>query len=191
VEVLALLDRHVEGGVTFTEGALSCAMHGTELVDRDHVTRLQADCEALAIMHRQAQVKWGAERDTLKAEVGRLNSKCQAADIALAYQTENLNDAQSELIKARELLLDVGTSMGSTEGRRSARKKINAFLAHQSAPAANLSDVAHDRAYRNGLMAGFGMGLNGNEAAYKRALIGYQREIVETVQSVPAAKGEH
>jgi hypothetical protein len=55
----------------------------------------------------------------------------------LTIADQRVDDLQSELTKARELLKDVGTSMGSTEGRRAARKKIDAFiLAHQSAPAA-------------------------------------------------------
>jgi len=86
-----------------------------ELVDRAHVTRLQAEVSALRL-----------ENSRFVEALGVAASKSIAERAAL----------QAELTKARELVLDVGSSMGSTEGRRAARKKINAFLARQSEPAA-------------------------------------------------------
>lgn len=49
VEVLAVLDRHAEGGVTFSQAALSYAYHGTELVDRAHYDAQQAEIERLKV----------------------------------------------------------------------------------------------------------------------------------------------
>lgn len=54
-----------------------------------------------------------------------------------------------------------------------------AALAQQPAPAAVPDDLRHDAAYRNGLMAGFGFGVNGDENGYATALAGYNREIHE------------
>lgn len=51
--------------------------------------------------------------------------------------------------------------------------------AEQSAPVAAPDDLRRDEAYRNGLMAGFGFGLKGDEAGYATALAGYSREIHE------------
>lgn len=139
-----------------------------ELVDRDHVTRLTAEnvwLEDLCNRKQVALTELGLaaialriERDTLKAENARLQASNKQAydagfDTGFANGKEQgTRDAekvivslQSDLTKVRELLLDVGTSMGSTEGRRAARKKIDAFiLTHQSAPAAKPTLVECD-----------------------------------------------
>lgn len=55
------------------------------------------------------------------------------------------------------------------------------------------ADIQRDRAYRDGLMAGFGFGIKGDENGYARSFGAYQREIVSASklsQSAPAAKDE-
>lgn len=103
-----------------------------ELVDRDHVTRLQADCEALAIMHTQAQVKWCAERDALKAEVKRLHGRLREEQTYVSELAAEHTAMESELTKARELL----THIRDTTAGYAHREKIDLLIAHQSAPAA-------------------------------------------------------
>ena len=54
---------------------------------------------------------------------------------------------------------------------------------YTSPPAPVAADIAHDRAYRNGMMAGFQFGISGNEKGYAVAIANFNSEI-------RAAKGE-
>lgn len=54
---------------------------------------------------------------------------------------------------------------------------------YTSPPAPVAADIAHDRAYRNGMMAGFQFGISGNEKGYALAIANFNSEI-------HAAKGE-
>lgn len=49
------------------------------------------------------------------------------------------------------------------------------------------ADIACDRSYRNGLIAGFGFGINGDEAGYQRSLSCYQQGIHEALAAAPSA----
>lgn len=97
-EVLAVLDRNAEGGVIFTPDALSYAMHGTELVDREHVTRLQAERDGLndeleaAILeskdwHHKHQTAL-SENARLQAEVERLTA-LKADPVAIVDESDD------------------------------------------------------------------------------------------------------
>jgi hypothetical protein len=115
VEVLAVLDRHAEGGVTFSQDALSYAYHGTELVDREVVTRLQAEVE-----------QWKGSRNDLIKGNDELHSQ--------------IADLQSELTKARELLgrvydADLAARHHQPYNVTKVIDDVENFLAHQSAPA--------------------------------------------------------
>lgn len=106
----------------------------------EHVTRLQADCEALAVMHRQSQVKWGQERDTLKAEVEKFQAGCadlssQARELEhkMDYWKSQNDALQSELTKALELFKRVRAVLPMQHW--TLNSDIETFLTHQSAPA--------------------------------------------------------
>ncbi|HEY6612702.1 MAG TPA: hypothetical protein VIZ86_16430 [Pseudomonas sp.] len=68
-----------------------------------------------------------------------------------------------------------------------AQRLLSAAPAQQPAPVAVPDDLRRDEAYRNGLMAGFGFGLKGDEAGYATALAGYSREIHEARAMLAAA----
>lgn len=145
VEVLA----HVQGDHTlqWLSDSWRSIPKGTELVDRAHVTWLQANCEALAIMHRQAQVKWCTERDALKAEVERKTHVYQVERAKLTEKRAKNDALQSQLTEARELLAeltyraaDVVECVHGIElpgaGVMRVRKLRAVLEDHQSAPAA-------------------------------------------------------
>lgn len=60
---------------------------------------------------------------------------------------------------------------------------------YASPPAPVSADIAHDRAYRNGLMAGFQFGISGNENGYAHAIAKFNAEIhaAKAEQSAPVA----
>lgn len=72
----------------------------TPLVDRTHVTRLQAEVERMLQTAGMYQTKWSEA----KAEVERLNGELQAATELLTTKRSVNRKVQSELTKARELL---------------------------------------------------------------------------------------
>lgn len=53
-------------------------------------------------------------------------------------------------------------------------------------PAPVAGDIAHDRAYRNGMMAGFQFGISGNEKGYATAIANFNSEINAAKGEVPA-----
>lgn len=62
-------------------------------------------------------------------------------------------------------------------------------LLYTSPPVPVSLEVTHDRAYRNGLMAGFNFGISGNEKGYAKAVARYDAEIhaAKLEQSAPVA----
>ncbi len=49
-------------------------------------------------------------------------------------------------------------------------------------------DIAHDRAYRNGLQRGFTLGINGDETQYEKEFASYQKGIVEASKEATDAR---
>lgn len=74
------------------------------LVDRSHVTRLQAKIEDLNQSLSRARRAHASSQGILQAEVERLNRKCQNADLALAAQTSNRDKALARTAELERLL---------------------------------------------------------------------------------------
>ncbi|MDH0749481.1 hypothetical protein N5D61_24460 [Pseudomonas sp. GD03842] len=129
IEVLAFL---TAGGraLYFPNPLIELADGDIELVDRAHVTRLQAKVAAL-----QARLTVADQRvDDLQSERDDLNDDLEAAILEAQDWHHKHQTAQSDLTKARELLNAV--SAYSQEFPESLEEDVEAFLAHQSAPAA-------------------------------------------------------
>lgn len=58
---------------------------------------------------------------------------------------------------------------------------------YTSPPAPLAADIAHDMAYRNGLMAGFQFGISGNEEGYAESLERYNTEIHQAKKDQPVS----
>lgn len=63
---------------------------------------------------------------------------------------------------------------------------------YTSPPAPVAADIVHDRAYRNGMMAGFSFGIRGDEDGYAKAVERYDAEIhaAKSEQPAPVAADE-
>lgn len=78
---------------------------------------------------------------------------------------------------------DDGIVISNTPGDETNLYKWKPVYFDTSPPAPVAADIAHDRAYRNGMMAGFQFGISGNEKGYALAIANFNSEI-------HAAKGE-
>jgi hypothetical protein len=123
-----------------------------ELVDRAHVTRLQAAIAkrdekaeqliASADRHHLQWVNACAEREALKAEVSELTNNMNNWMACAAKRLQMWTDSQSELTKARELseerreLLDLVRDEDGINYTNKLKARIASALAHESSPAA-------------------------------------------------------
>ncbi len=108
----------------------------TELVDRAHVTRLQAEVERLkevAIARKDELTKLCTERNDLQSELTSANADKAAYGKNAVDLRLRVDALQAELTKARELLDFVVTSGGFSYA--TVAKDIREFLSNHSAPA--------------------------------------------------------
>lgn len=163
VEVLAWVNfEDGRRGVDWYPGVLAGALVGTELVDRAHVTRLQAEVRQLR-QHKNDYMEAAEEtRKALQAEVDKAIRNIHEWRSSFYKQ-------QSELTKARELLKEADNFMYIMTGHDSharlvhqygkewwtpvneLRGKICTALSNQSAPAdKGQDDCAHSEANKHG-----------------------------------------
>lgn len=100
----------------------------TPLVDRIHVTRLQAELAEANKWRESAEGGW------------------REANRVIAMQRERLDAQESELTKARELLSEASISLRQDERPQQAND-IDAFLSNQSAPADKTGQACVVRRY--------------------------------------------
>lgn len=119
-----------------------------------------------------------AERDALRAEVERLRAVyLDQHDKRVKIEIER-NDLRAEVERLKAQYLELASYSAMP-----ASIEIGAKLAQQQGVP---EDIASDRAYRNGLIAGFGFGISGDEAGYQRSLNCYQQGIHEALAAAPA-----
>lgn len=116
-----------------------------ELVDRAHVTRLQAELKTAL----EACDDYGVQVVELRAEVERLKRDLHSANVALEARKRTFEHLQSELTKARELLREWMTSnfTGSCPERNDLRCRTDYALSNQSAPADKTGQTCVVRRY--------------------------------------------
>lgn len=157
-EVVAVIDQtdspFPETAVIHRPGIESLPV-GTELVDRAHATRLQAEVERLARLEYQSREALKvanqhtkqviAERDALIADVEDVRRRTEMAEICFVNASKLITAQESELTKARELLAENREAMRQYEKdcdeyppfhHNRMIDRVDAYLARQSAPAA-------------------------------------------------------
>jgi hypothetical protein len=87
---------------------------------------------------------------------------------------------------AADLTMDLVTQ-DDYERRVAAREELRALLAAPVVERQPVSaDIVHDKAYRNGMMAGFSFGIRGDEDGYAKAVERYDAEIHAAKAEQPA-----
>lgn len=95
------------------------------------------------------------------------------------------NDIKISRDLADRLYRNLASGEEAYQAQQELRMLIAAPVVESQEPVA--ADIAHDRAYRNGLMAGFQFGISGNEKGYALEISNFNSEINKAKKNQPAS----